>query len=161
MDYLVFFYAAACHTPKRKTPHTDCTKKNMHYALLVTGGGDAWSAAFDNMAERGLVKTTLDLEERPLDERLLAVQELYDFSAAGGYRTGKPDGDDDDGAIGGRSRNDAVREEDEEKAACSYVRALCVCVLCKVRLNLCFWFDIALLTLSVKKRSIFISACLF
>lgn len=60
------------------------------------------------MTERGLVKTTLDLEEGPLDERLLAVQELYDFSAASGYRIGKPDGEDDV-ATGGGGRNDAVR----------------------------------------------------
>lgn len=63
------------------------------------------------------MKTSLDLEQRPLDERLLAVQELYDFSAASGYRAGKPDGEDDvdvdrevDGFVGTGRRNEVGGE---------------------------------------------------
>lgn len=55
-------------------------------------GGDAWPL-FDNMARDGFVKTSLDAEQRSLDDRLLEVQELYDFSAGGGYRKGRQDED--------------------------------------------------------------------
>lgn len=53
---------------------------------------------FDKMARAGLVKTTLGAEQLSLDDRLLEVQEQYDFSAATGYRQGRPDGEAGDKA---------------------------------------------------------------
>ncbi|CAN0440453.1 unnamed protein product, partial [Ectocarpus fasciculatus] len=58
------------------------------------GGDDAWAAAFEALSAEGLVKTSLGLEQRSLDDRLLDVQETYDFSAGSGYREGKPDEDE-------------------------------------------------------------------
>lgn len=66
----------------------------------------AWGSAFDSADEEdggGLAKkTSLDLEQRSLDERLLEVQELYDFSATTGYREGKPDEDGGGGGVAGQ-----------------------------------------------------------
>ena len=56
-----------------------------------TGGG-MWPL-FDNMAMNGTVKTSLCAEQRSLDDRLLEVQEQYDFGAGGGYRKGRQDED--------------------------------------------------------------------
>lgn len=58
---------------------------------------DVWSE-FDGMARDGLVKVSLSAEQRSLDDRLLGTQEQYDFSAACGYRTGRPDEDVGEGA---------------------------------------------------------------
>lgn len=63
---------------------------NSETGIEAGTGGDAWPL-FDNMARGGIVKTSLGAEQRSLDDRLLEVQELYDFSAGGGYRKGRPD----------------------------------------------------------------------
>ncbi|CAN0322079.1 unnamed protein product [Ectocarpus sp. 8 AP-2014] len=72
------------------------------------GGDEAWAAAFEALSAEGLVKTSLDLEQRSLDERLLDVQETYDFSAGSGYREGKPD--EDEGARNLDQGKEGVRE---------------------------------------------------
>lgn len=75
-------------------------------ATRAPEGGDLWAghqlgiqdslwSEFDKLARDGLVKTSLSVEQRSLDDRLLEVQELYDFSAACGYRQGRPDEDAD------------------------------------------------------------------
>ncbi|CAN0050765.1 unnamed protein product, partial [Sphacelaria rigidula] len=48
---------------------------------------------FDRIAKDGLVKVGVSSAHGSLDERLLEIQEQYDFSAARGYREGKPDQD--------------------------------------------------------------------
>lgn len=48
---------------------------------------------FDAMALIGRVKAGICLGHGSLDDQLLQVQEQYDFSAARGYREGRPDGD--------------------------------------------------------------------
>lgn len=52
---------------------------------------------FDRIAKDGLVKVSVSSAHGSLDERLLEVQEQYDFSAARGYREGKPDQDAGEG----------------------------------------------------------------
>ena len=70
-------------------------------------GGDAWPL-FDNMARDGIVKTSLDAEQRSLDDCLLEVQELYDFSAGGGYRKGRQDEDPGEEKEGGTGRRKVI-----------------------------------------------------
>lgn len=52
---------------------------------------------FDRIAKDGLVKVGVSSAHGSLDERLLEIQEQYDFSAARGYREGKPDQDAGEG----------------------------------------------------------------
>ncbi|CAN0211628.1 unnamed protein product [Ectocarpus fasciculatus] len=75
----------------------------------LVGGDDAWAAAFEALSAEGLVKTSLGLEQRSLDDRLLDVQETYDFSAGSGYREGKPD--EDEGARDLDEGKEGVREK--------------------------------------------------
>lgn len=70
---------------------------------------DAWTE-FDDMARDGLVKVSLSAEQRSLDDRLLGTQEQYDFSAACGYRTGRPDEDVGEGAGVTNGKNGQVPE---------------------------------------------------
>lgn len=70
-------------------------------------GGDAWPL-FDNMARDGVVKTSLDAEQRSLDDRLLEVQELFDFSAGVGYRKGRQDEDPGEEKERGTSRSKVI-----------------------------------------------------
>lgn len=65
-----------------------------------------WST-FDEMERNGLVKTSLNAEQRSLDGRLLEVQEKYNFSAASGYRKGRPDEDLSKEGENGANRNTA------------------------------------------------------
>lgn len=67
--------------------------------------------AFDSMATDGLVKTSLDVDQLSLGESLLKVQEQYNFSAACGYRQGRPDEDTDvDGMAGIKANSSKVSE---------------------------------------------------
>lgn len=45
---------------------------------------------FEGIMKDGLTKTTLGPSQHSLDGRLLEIQEQYDFSAADGYRQGRP-----------------------------------------------------------------------
>ncbi|CAM9479856.1 unnamed protein product, partial [Ectocarpus sp. 6 AP-2014] len=81
---------------------------NVRSQRAQVGGDEAWAAAFEALSAEGLVKTSLDLEQRSLDERLLDVQETYDFSAGSGYREGKPD--EDEGARNLDQGKEGVRE---------------------------------------------------
>lgn len=73
-------------------------------------GGDAWPL-FDDMARDGIVKTSLCAEQRSLDDRLLEVQELYDFSAGRGYRKGRQDEDSGEEKERGTSRRKVIVPE--------------------------------------------------
>ncbi|CAM9160888.1 unnamed protein product, partial [Ectocarpus sp. 12 AP-2014] len=75
-------------------PPQEPASSNVRSQRAQVGGDEAWAAAFEALSADGLVKTSLDLEQRSLDERLLDVQETYDFSAGSGYREGKPDEDE-------------------------------------------------------------------
>lgn len=48
---------------------------------------------FDTKTRDGMVKVSVPSSHCSLDDRLLEIQEQYDFSAARGYRQGKPDQD--------------------------------------------------------------------
>lgn len=50
----------------------------------------SWSE-FDEISSRGQVKVSVCMEHGTLGDRLLKVQQQYDFSAASGYREGRPD----------------------------------------------------------------------
>lgn len=65
---------------------------------------------FDNMTREGMVKVSVPPSHGSLDERLLEVQEQYDFSAARGYREGKPDQDAGEGMRAIARETDRVLE---------------------------------------------------
>ncbi|CAM9300779.1 unnamed protein product, partial [Ectocarpus sp. 12 AP-2014] len=62
-------------------PPREAAGSNVGSQRAQVGGDEEWAAAFEALSADGLVKTSLDLEQRSLDERLLDVQETYDFSA--------------------------------------------------------------------------------
>lgn len=66
---------------------------------------------FDRMASEGRVVVSACTEHGELDGRLLGIQEQFDFSAASGYREGKPD--EDGFSDGSKTRADASESKPE------------------------------------------------